>query len=322
MFLNPARQNGRSRNPDFEPHFPVTRMREHLIDPAVLAKTDNYMLLARTVVDGFIAGLHKSLYHGFGSEFVHYRNYSPGEDTKYVDWKVYARLDKIQVKVFQEETNTNCYIVLDTSSSMDYASSAGGVTKLHYGKMLAACIAYLVNRQGDNVGFYAYDDKLRTAIKSGHRSGQVQQICTQLSALQAGGAGDHAAVLGRLAEMFRRRGIIVIISDFLDADATLQKAIRYFKVSHHDCILFHILDDGEVTFPFGDTVRFIDSESSNDITTAPELVRERYLRAFRAYLQAFEGFCFRDNIDYNRTTTTQSLANLLAAYLHRREMLH
>ena len=143
-------------------------MSEHLLDPAILSKIDNYPLLARTVVEGFIAGLHGSLYHGFGSEFVHYRNYSPGDDLKYVDWKVYGRSDKYYVKVFQEETNTNCYIVLDSSASMGYSGADGRMTKLQYGKIIAACLAYLINRQGDNVGFYGYSDQLKCCVQPGH----------------------------------------------------------------------------------------------------------------------------------------------------------
>ena len=137
-------------------------VQEQYLDPSILARTSNYQLLARNVVEGFISGMHRSLYHGFGSEFVHYRNYTAGDDLKYVDWKVYARLNRFQIKVFQEETNTNCYIVLDTSKSMDYSGDSSRVTKLEYGKILAACIAYLVNRQGDNVGFYGYDTELRS----------------------------------------------------------------------------------------------------------------------------------------------------------------
>ena len=295
-------------------------MKEHLLDPEILAQIDSFSLLARTVVEGFISGLHKSLYHGFGSEFVHYRHYYPGDDLKYLDWKVYARSNKFHIKVFQEETNCNSYIVLDTSASMGYKGKNRKISKIDYAKMIVACLSYLVSRQGDNVGFYTYGEQLDVCIKPGHRGGQVQNICNNLATIQANGACKHQETLYRLVEMFSRRGIIIFISDFLDVDEAFKKAIRYFRVAHHDCIVFQILDDDELNFPFSDTARFIDSESNTEINTAPELVRERYLNAFHKYLDDFQGSCVNDNIEYFRFSTSQSLANILAAYLHKREI--
>ncbi len=295
--------------------------KEHLIDPAILAKTENYYLLARTVVEGFIAGLHRSLYHGFGSEFVHYRNYYPGDDLKYIDWKVYARLNKFQSKVFQEETNTNCYLVLDNSASMEYSGTNSTISKSRYAKILAACLAYLSNRQGDNVGLYAYDERLSLALKPSHRRSQVHTICNQLLALKPHGEARHSMILRQLTGMLQRRGIIVFIGDFLDAGDELHKAIKYFRVTHHDCIIFHVLHDDEITFPFMDTMRFVDSENGSEIITAADVVRERYLTSMRTYLERFTEFCHHNNIDYHQATTSQGLANLLASYLHRRVSL-
>ena len=295
-------------------------MKEHFLNPEILAQIDNFSLLAKTVVEGFISGLHKSLYHGFGTEFVHYRHYYPGDDLKYVDWNVYARLGRFQIKVFQEETNCNCYIVLDTSASMGYQGRNRSVSKIHFAKMIVACLSYLISRQGDNVGFYAYDGQIRVGIKPSHRGGQVQNICNKLATIDTSGSCDHKGVLHRLAEMLQRRGIIIFISDFLDVDEALRKAIRYFRVSHHDCILFHILDDDELKFPFTGNVRFIDCENSNEINTAPNIVRDRYLNSFNKFLVDFEDACLKDNVDYFRFSTSQSLENILAAYLHRREI--
>lgn len=289
------------------------------VDPAVLAKVDNYSLLARSIVEGFVAGLHRSLYHGFGSEFVQYRNYTEGDDLKYVDWKVFARTDKYQMKVFQEETNTNCYIVLDTSASMDY-TGRNGVSKLHYAKILAACIAYLVQRQGDNVGFFAYSDKLHTGVEPGHKSGQIHRICAELSTLKAAGTCDHRVVLNYLGESFNRRGLIVMISDFLDTDTDMLQGLRRFRFSHHDCIMFQIMDDDELDFKFTDTVRFVDSESGEEIITSPDVVREQYQERVGTYIEELRTFCTRSNIDYHQLRSSQPLATGLAAYLTRREM--
>ncbi len=295
-------------------------MNAHLLDPNIIANIDNYSLLARTIVEGFISGLHRSLYQGFGSEFVHYRNYSPGDDLKFIDWKVYARSNKFQMKVYEEETNTNCYIVLDSSASMAYSGKKGRLTKLHYAKIICACFAYLINRQGDNVGFYAYSDILKSGIKPGHRSGQVHNICSELTRLEPTGKCDHNDTLRKLGELFNRRGIVILISDFHDFDEQISKAIRYFKFTHHDCILIQVLDDDEVNFPFQSNVRFIDSESHNELTTYPELVRQKYLDSFNRFMSDFENFCWKNDIDIEKITTSSSLVNILSGFLHRREL--
>jgi uncharacterized protein (DUF58 family) len=273
------------------------------------------------VVEGFVSGMHRSLFHGFGTEFVQYRNYTKGDDLKYIDWKVYARHNRFQVKMYQEETNTNCYIVLDCSASMGYTGQRSPVSKLHYAKMIAASLAYLVGRQGDNVGLYAYNDKVVEAIRPGHRSEQIHRILVSLERLQAGGACDHHAVLSYLGETFNRRGLVVMITDCMDADEAMFKALRLFRVAHHDTVLFHLLDRDEVDFDFTGTVRFIDSEDGEEIVTSPARVRARYIEGLQAFLQAVTGFAARNDVDYHRLISDEPLAGALAAYLHRRESL-
>ncbi len=293
-------------------------MSDRFLDPNVLARVDNFELLARNVVEGYVAGLHRGLYHGFGSEFVQYRHYNRGDDLKYVDWKAYARLNRLLLKVYQEETNCNCYVVLDVSSSMAYGG-AGRVTKLHYGKMVAACLAYMANRQGDNAGLFAYSDKLQGQVPAGHRSGHIHRIAAELTRLKAGGGCDHGKVLSYLAEHFNRRGLIVMISDFLDPDEALAKYVKHFRAAHHDLVLFHILDDDEIDFDMDGTVRFVDSESSTEVVTSPIAVRERCKVALKEYLQKFETFCRQHEVDYCRCRTSEPLDAALAAYLNRRE---
>ncbi len=294
---------------------------EHFLDPAVLARIDNYNLIARTVVEGFIAGLHRSLFHGFGSEFVQYRNYTRGDDLKYVDWKVFARLDKYQTKVFQEETNANCYVVVDASSSMAYQGQRSGLSKLHYAKIMAACFAYLVNRQSDNVGLFAYGDDLRVAIPPSHKSGQVHYINVELAKLKPEGQANHARVLNYLGEHFHRRGIVIMISDFLDDNEELRKSLKRFRAAQHEVVLFQLFDDDELDFDFAGTVRFVDSESNGEMVTSPGVVKERYQEALQEYLDAFRRFCVRAGVDLVLTRTSQPLAGALSAYLHRRETL-
>ena len=297
------------------------RSNEQFLDPAILARIDNFNLVARTVVEGFVAGLHRSLFHGFGSEFVHYRNYAKGDDLKYVDWKVFARLDRYQTKVFQEETNANCYVVLDCSGSMGYQGERTGASKLRYAQIMAACLSYLINLQGDHGGLFAYSDRMRAAVAPSHKSGQVHQINVALAQLKASGACDHRKMLHYLGEHFNRRGVVIVISDFLDADEEVRKAFRRFRAAHHEVVLFQVLDPDELDFDFNGTVRFVDSEAEQELVTSPEVVREQYRRAMDEYLAEFSAFCVTADLELTRVRTTQSLATVLAAYLHRREML-
>jgi uncharacterized protein (DUF58 family) len=290
------------------------------LDPRVLSRISNYELLAKTVVEGFISGFHRSLFQGFGSEFVQYRNYARGDDLKYMDWKVYARRDELQMKVFREETNTNCYVVLDASNSMAYGGGEeGDVSKLHYGKMLAACIAHLAARQGENVGFYAFNSDVVSSIKPGHRSGQVHAIHTELARIQPGGAANYDKILSYLGDQFSRRGIVIFISDFLDADEAFFRGLRRFRHSHHDCLLFHVVHDDEINFNFERMIRFIDSETAEEIVTAPEAIRQQYLTAFAEHLKRVSSFCLTNGLDAERLQTSQSLGDALAAVMHRRK---
>ena len=299
------------------PQSPATE----LLSAETLLKIDSYSLLARVVVEGFLSGLHRSLYQGFGSEFFQYRNYVPGDDFKYVDWKVYSRQDRFYTKVFQEETNLNCTILLDASRSMAYEGRRSACGKLRYASMVAACLAYLAQRQGDSVGFYAYGDALRVGLPPGRRIDGVQRVFTELHRLSASGTADHASALHFAAENMRRRGIVVLISDLHGAEDELESLIRRFRFAHHDCIVFQILDRDELDLPFGHTVRFVDSETEAELTTAPDLIRDSYIGAMDRFLEAVRNACLAQQADYLLVPTTEDLGNLLAAYLHRREAM-
>lgn len=290
-----------------------------LLSPATLARIDNYALLARVAVEGFISGLHRSLYHGFGSEFFQYRSYAPGDDLKYLDWKVYARRDRFYTKIFQEETNANFCVILDASASMGYAGRRAPCSKLRYASMVAACLAYVAARQGDNVGFYAYSDTVLSAIPPGHRSGGLQRILPELYRLRAGGTAQHERVMNYVSESFRRRGMVVLISDLLEADAALPRILRRFRFARHDCLVVHVLDPDEQDFPFSDTTRFVDSEGAEELVTAPALARHAYLRGMNAFLERVRLACLEQQVDYLRVASTDNLGNILAAYLHDRE---
>lgn len=292
-----------------------------LLSPETLVRIDNYSLLARVVVEGFLSGLHRSLYQGFGSEFFQYRNYVPGDDLKYVDWKVYSRQDRFYTKVFQEETNLNCTLVLDASASMDYGGERSVCNKLRYAAMLTASLAYLAQRQGDSVGLYTYAEDLKAVLPPGRRVDGIRRVFTELQRLTSGGVADHGKALNIVAENMRRRGIVVLISDFHRAEDDLVKLIRRFRFAHHDCIVFQVLDRDELDLPFARTVCFVDSEHDDEITTAPELIRGGYESAMADFLERVKRACLSQQADYLLVPTSENLGNLLAAYLHRREAL-
>lgn len=292
-----------------------------LLSPATLARIDNYALLARVAVEGFISGLHRSLYHGFGSEFFQYRDYAPGDDLKYVDWKVIARRDRFYTKVFQEETNMKCWLLLDASASMDYQGKRAPCSKLKYACMVAACLAYLASRQGDNVGLCAYSDELITCIPPGVRAGGLQRILTELHAIKPSGRANHETVLHYVAENFRRRGLVVVLSDLLDAEDALPPLLKRFRFAHHDCLVFQFLDQDELDFPFSRTTRFVDSESGQEIATSPQLIRQTYMASMDRSVEQMRLSCLEQQADFIRVSTSDDLGNMLAAFLHRRESM-
>lgn len=291
-----------------------------LLSPSVLARIDDYSLLARVVVEGFISGLHRSLYQGFGSEFFQYRPYVAGDDLKYVDWKVYSRRDRLQTKVFQEETNMNCCLVLDASASMDYRGERAECSKLRYASMAAACLAYLASRQGDRVGLYAYAGDMQAVVHPG-RGGGLRGVLTALGGLRAGGAADHRRALDFVSESVKRRGTVVWLSDFHGVEGEAASLLKRFRFAHHEGIAFQILDPDEVDLPFGGTMRFVDSEQAGEIVTAPDEVRDEYRRRVAEFTEAIRLSCLREQVDYQFLRSDENLGNLLAAYLHRRESL-
>ncbi len=199
-----------------------------LIDPKVFDRIGSYALLSRTVVEGFISGMHRSMFHGFGSEFVQYRNYVPGDDLKYLDWKVYSRTRKLCSKVFREETNMNCRIILDCSASMAYKGENSEYSKLEYASMVIASLAYLISRQGDKVGFYPYADDIISAIPPGSGMRHLREIFSVMEKLHADGSGSHRSCLNKISEGFKGRGLVIFVSDVMEDESEI---IRFLKSS-------------------------------------------------------------------------------------------
>jgi uncharacterized protein (DUF58 family) len=286
------------------------------LDPAVLARLGTLELKARTVVEGFLTGLHRSPMKGFSVEFAEYRQYLPGDDLATIDWKVYARSDRYYVKKFEEETNLDCYLLLDVSASMGYSGST--VTKLQYGSMLAASLAYLMTRQRDAVGLTAFDDAIVEMLPPGSRPGHLRSILLTLDRLQIGKHTDVSKPLHRLADGIAKRGMVILISDLLDDPERVIDGLRHFRFRGTDVIVFHILDPDELTFPFERAARFRDMESEEELVAVPSVVRRQYLDALNGTLEVYKRELTSAGIDYRLLDTSQPLDWALAAYLSTR----
>jgi uncharacterized protein (DUF58 family) len=287
------------------------------LDPAIIARLGTMELKARTVVEGFLSGLHRSPYKGFSVEFAEYRQYLPGDDLSTLDWKVYARSDRHYVKKFEEETNLECHLLLDVSASMGYASE-GCVTKLEYGSYLAAALAYLMNRQRDSVAFMAFDDAIVSMLPPSARPGHLRSLLVTLDALELGLRTDCSKPLHQLAEALKKRGLVILISDLLDDPDHVVDGLKHFRFKGTDVVVFHVLDRHELTFPFERAARFHDLESEEEIVAVPAIVRDDYLRQIRALIDRYRRELGVVGIDYCLLDTSQPLDLALMAYLSTR----
>ena len=256
---------------------PATSRDLRFLDPAVLARLGTMELKARTVVEGFLAGLHRSPYKGFSVEFAEYRQYLPGDDLSTLDWKIYARSDRHYVKKFEEETNLECHVLLDVSASMAYRGAAP-MSKLEYGSVLAASLAFLMHRQRDATGLIAFDERITFRLPAGARAGHLHALLLALEKMQPGLQSNAARPLRQLAEALTKRSLVVLISDLLDDPAGVIKGLRHLKFRGTDVIVFQLLDPNELTFPFKEPARFRDVESAEELLADPTAVRTAYLR--------------------------------------------
>ena len=298
------------------------------LEPAVLARIGTLELRARTIVEGFLSGLHRSPFRGFSVEFAEYRQYIAGDDISSIDWKVYARSDRYYVKKFEEDTNLDCYVLLDVSASMGYASQPStklgkprgplegqGLSKLEYASMLAAALAYLMNRQRDAVGLTAFDERIVSMLPPGSRPGHLHQVLLTLARLTLGTGTNVAKPLQVLADGIAKRGMIVLISDLLDDPDAVIDGIRPFRFRGTDVIVFHVLDRDELTFPFERATRFRDIEGSEEVMAVPAVVRAEYLAELNRTIERFRREFGSIGIDYRLLDTSEPLESALMAYL-------
>jgi uncharacterized protein (DUF58 family) len=287
------------------------------VDPKVLARIGNLELLAKTVVDGFINGLHRSPYFGASVDFAEHRGYMPGDDIRRVDWKLYARTDRYYLKEYEADTNANFSVILDISRSMDFSSR--GISKLEYGKFLCACLAYFAQKQRDRIGCITFDSDIVTHIPPSAKHFNV--VLHTLDRAKAARPGNLAVPLNKMAEHFKRRGILVLISDFYEEPDAVLDAIKPLKFLGNDLIVFHVLDSAELDFGFDDASSFEDLESGEQIPVVPESLREEYRGMIRSHIEALTTKFSEHRIDYTLLNTAEPLDRALFSYLSSRERL-
>jgi uncharacterized protein (DUF58 family) len=294
-------------------------MANKYFDPDGLSRVGNMELVARQVVEGFLTGRHRSPYHGFSVEYLDHRAYSPGDEIRTIDWKILARTDRYFVKLFEDETNLRAYILLDCSRSMAFQS--GKVSKLEYGGYLAAALSYLMLHQNDAVGLVTFDSSIRQFLGPRARPTQFRRILELLEPVAGEGDTDVGTILHQVAERIRRRGLVIVISDLIDNASRIANGLQHFRHDRHEVIVFQVLDDAELTFPYDRTTRFKDIEGTGRVVANPKSLRARYLERLQAFLDSLQSACYERGISYNLANTQQPYDQFLAAYLEKRARL-
>lgn len=287
------------------------------LDPAVVARLGTLELKARTIVEGFLTGLHRSPFKGFSVEFAEYRQYIPGDDLSTIDWKVYARSDRYYVKKFEEETNLDCHLLLDVSGSMAYGSHHG-LSKFEYAACLAASLGYLMNRQRDAVGLRAFDEDVVAMLPASSRPGHLRSLLVTLERLRTGHQTNVAKPLHQLADTLTKRGLVVLISDLLDDPVEIIRGLKHFQFRGIDVIVFHVLDPDEIDFPFERATRFEDLETSEEVMAVPGAVRDHYVKQMGDLIERYRRELGSSGIDYQLLNTKHPLELALLSYLSTR----
>jgi uncharacterized protein (DUF58 family) len=283
------------------------------LDPKVLIKIQNLELIARTVVEGFVQGLHRSPYMGFSVDFAAYRQYMPGDEIRRIDWNVYGRSDRLYIKLYEGETNTRVQVMLDISGSMSYGS--GPVKKIDYARMLAASLCYFAYHQRDSVGFLTFDTEIRAQVPASRRRGQMLTILSEIDRIQPSAQTEFRKPLRFLAEYLTRRGVIILISDLYDEPDNIIAGLKALKAKGNDIIVFHIMDNFELTFPFEDMAQFEDMETRKKLHVIPEYLRTQYLSILKDHMDRINKELAGTRIDYCLMDTSKPLDAGLFSYL-------
>ena len=284
-----------------------------LLDPEAISRAESLGLNARFIVEGYMAGEHKSPYRGFAIEFAQHREYTHGDDPRHLDWKVLGRTDRYYIKQYEQETNYVANILLDGSESMKYGS--GKLTKLQYGKMMAACLSYLILHQRDATALGLFDTAMRDYSPRSDNLATIHNIMARLAAFEPKAQTSIATVLNDMARQIRRKGLVIVISDFFDDEAKVLEGIQHLRFGGNEVIVFHVMDPWELEFPFTGQIEFEGLENIPKILTRPAEVRKSYLREVESFRQRLRDGCERNNCHYTLVNTAQPLHEVLSAYL-------
>ena len=293
-----------------------------LLDPAELDALGSLELIARSVVQGFISGLHSSSSRGFSVEFAEHRAYRSGDDLRFVDWKMYGRSDRFYLKQYEEETNVAAHLCLDVSRSMDWRSRTSGLlTKLDYAKRVVASLTLLLIRQGDVAGLLCFAESVLSRVPPRGTPEHWVQLVQQLAAQPTGGLSEAGAALDEVARLKRAKGLVILVSDLLVAEEETRRALKRLRHQGHEVLVFHILDPGELDLPgIGDAI-FVDPETNEEITARSAELRSEYRAAVNSAVEEWRRICGAQAIDYQLLATDRPLALCLGEYLHTRARL-
>lgn len=289
------------------------------LKPEVVSRLGNMDLRARLVVEGFMTGLHRSPYHGFSVEFAEHRQYMPGDEIKYIDWKVYGKTDRLFVKQFEQETNLKAYLLVDASGSMGYAS--GKITKLAYATYLAAALSYLMLKQRDAVGLVTYDERIRHYLPPRSVNTYLKIILQELEQTRPAARTNVAITFHELAERIKRRGLIIVLSDLFNNPKEVLSGLRHFRHNKHEVIVFHILDPMERSFNFRQDAVFKDMETDEELATQPWHIRGDYRQLMQNFLETYKKGCRESRIDYVLMDTSEDYDRALMEYLIKRKRI-
>tara|TARA_B110000438_G_scaffold248096_1_gene250628 strand:- start:5930 stop:6832 length:903 start_codon:yes stop_codon:yes gene_type:complete len=289
------------------------------LKPEIVALLNSMSLRARLVVEGYIIGQHRSPYHGFSVEFAEHRSYGPGDEIRHIDWKLFGKTDRLYVKRYEEETNLQAYVLLDTSKSMLYSS--GEVSKLNYANSLVASLTYLMINQQDAAGLVQFSDKINTFIPPRSKPSHLNAILTKLDDENVDNDTRIEPVLHQMADRIKKRGLVILVSDLLDEPEEIMNGLKHFRHNNQEVIVFHILDRKELEFNFNSRTRFLDMESGDEILTEPWHIRSSYTELIMKLQDYYKRECRQQLIDYVPIFTDQYLDKGITEYLNKRKKL-
>ncbi len=291
------------------------------LQPSVVAQLANMELRARFVVEGFITGLHRSPYHGFSVEFTEHRQYMPGDEIKHIDWKAYGKTDRFYIKQFEEETNLKSYLIVDVSRSMDYASE-GNISKFEYSSYIAAALSYLMIEQRDAVGLTLYDENVRLYMPPRATRTYLKELLRELEIAKPAKTTGTADSLHIIAEQIKRRGLVIVLSDFFDNPRSVMTALKHFRHKGNEVVVMQVLDPLEKSFAFGTDAIFKDMETREELMTQPWHIQKAYQHSMHEFLRFYKSECRDNNIDYVLLDTSIPFDKALFEYLSIRKRMN